>query len=145
MTNERPFLPEPEDDLPPGFPKRSVPTPPQDYFDKLPGQVVARWSREAVIARRTRQRRLSLAVAAMLAGVAVLWWRMAERHEAEPLAGITADEAYAYVAAHIDEFGELLSEQAALVPTSGWLPATDTLSPDELLDALSDDDLESMF
>jgi hypothetical protein len=145
MKDERLFLPDREDDLPPGFPRRPVPPPPQDYFDKLPDQLVARWSREAIRARRARQRRLSLAVAAMLAGVAVMWWRMAERPAPEPLAGITADEAYAYVAEHIDEFGDLLSEQAALAPTPGWLPATDTLNPDELLDVLSDDDLESMF
>ena len=145
MTNERPFLPDGPDDLPPGFPKRPAAAPPKEYFDQLPDQLVARWSRETVLARRVRQRRLSLAVAAMLAGVAVMWWRMADRPAPEPLAGITADEAYAYVAEHIDEFGDLLPEQAALAPTSGWLPEADTLSPDELLEVLSDDDLESMF
>lgn len=145
MTDERPYLPDGPDDLPAGFPKRPPVAPPQDYFDKLPEQLVARWSHENMLARRARQRRLSLAVAAMLAGVAVIWWRIAERPAPDPLAGITAAEAYAYVEAHIDEFGDLLPEQAALAPTSGWLPEADTLSPEELLDVLSDDDLESMF
>lgn len=145
MTDERPFLPDGPDDLPAGFPERPPVAPPQDYFDKLPEQLVARWSREKVLARRARQRRLSLAVAAMLAAVAVMWWRLADRPAPEPLAGITADEAYAYVVAHIDEFGDLLPEQAALAQMSGWLPEVDTLSPEEVLDVLSDDDLESMF
>jgi hypothetical protein len=145
MTDERPLLPDGPDDLPAGFPKRPATVPPQDYFDKLPDHLAARWTREMALARRARQRRLSIAVAAMLAGIAVVWWRMAEQPAPEPLAGITPNEAYAYVMEHIDEFGDLIPEQAVLVPASGWLPEADTLSPDELLDVLSDDDLESMF
>jgi len=119
---------------------------PEGYFDRLPDQLLSRWRKEQRQVRRIRNLRLSLAAAAILSAFAFLWWGLGVGQQPEDaLAGITSEDAYAYVMDHLDEFAELIPEQVAWPEPGEGVMGLDDVSDTVILESMTADEIESLF
>lgn len=132
-------------ELAPGFPSKPTVVPPAGYFNQNPGRMLERWS----ATQQKRHRRIALqrivAVAAIVAGlvIGIFCWQQ-EPTSQTPIPAINGADAYAYIHDNIAEFGELLQDEATLLPTDETIiPPAD--AEQYLLDELGDEELEKLF
>lgn len=146
MNQEEKSLREELAGLSPDFPARPLPAPPEGYFGSLSDALLDRWRQDRQRVRRQRRHLVGLSLAAVLTSVAVIWSGLLRPPATvPPPEAINAHEAYRYVIDNLEEFESLIPEEV------GWtgedIPLTD-LDPaalEEIMNSLSDEELETLF
>ncbi len=126
-----------------GLPELPEYTPPENYFDQLPDEILNRWKKEASQPKiKVITWKQVIAIAAILTGVCIgLFFINQKDHVPMP---ITSAEAYEYVRENIDEFEGLLEYGDQVPHDAPWDVSADAIH-EYLMEESSDEIIEDLF